>query len=267
MRLAKSSSIATSIALSTVLLAACGGAGGSDTATTTETPTTPSPSGTPTPSPTPTPPGGPVPTPTPGVTVTPTPTSPPTVGVVAGRFSRIPTSDRRFAGEYFGGYYPGCVRDLNSGLTWQLKVFSGTNYDSLVARQTYIPPAYPYGPESYGYATQSQIDDLNNVKLLQQRANYDDGGNNCGFTNWRLPTESELLTLRKPGTTNQVVDETLFTQNLGAIYWTSTNVSPPSYDARGANLAKVVDFRGLDSGFALFQDGRWNSHNLMFVRN
>ena len=202
MKLSKSIYTASSIALATLLLAACGGGGSSDTASTTETPTptgtptpsgTPSPSGTPTPSPTPTPPGGPVPTPAPTPGIAPTPTSCTPGPIAAGQpFSRVfKGCNTSNVATYYETYE--CIRENSTGLIWQgHSAHTGvpnthsnnmlTNYDSTAQLQknaglVWVAP------------TQAEIDAPTNT------IGYKNGVNAfrlCGFSDWRLPSIFEL---------------------------------------------------------------------------
>jgi hypothetical protein len=233
MKLAKSSSIATSIVLTTVLLVACGGGVGSDTATTTETPTptpaSPSPSGTPTPSPTPTPPGGSVPTPSPTPGITPTPTSCTPGPIAAGQpFSRV------FKGcnaSNVATYYETheCIRENSTGLIWQgHSAHTGlpnthsnnmlTNYDSTTQLQknaglVWIAP------------TQAEIDAQTNT------IGYKNGVNAfrlCGFSDWRLPNIYELYqAMNYEFVTYPTLNfsDIFPNSSLSGVYWSSTAFS------------------------------------------
>jgi Protein of unknown function (DUF1566) len=180
------------------LVVACGGGSGTATTDTTATAgTTPSP--TPTPAPTP--------------SATPTPTPAPT-----------PTSVYRLVGSYDKTE---CVFDISTGLTWEGKPTGGfrafsnsyTNYDDATKLQ------------KYSYATQmTTAPKLSDINASTNTIGYVNAINKmglCGYTNWRMPTLNELLTLNISGSAD--IKESLsqeildwFPNTFRTWLWTST---------------------------------------------
>lgn len=126
---------------------------------------------------------------------------------------------------YYSSYYYSkeeCVKDTNSGLTWEGKPTSGlraydktyTNYDT----NSLVPAA--------------QINASTNALAYQKYLNFT---NHCGYNDWRLPTVEELKTLANeiaPGGT--VPDPTWFPNTKADVYWTAT-----SNDAAGLTAWEV----------------------------
>ena len=185
----------SAVVLSLMLLA-CGGGG--DAASSAETP-----------SPTPTPAGTPAPTPTPTPTPAPAPAPAPLTG-----YGLITNP----AG---GDYGNQCAIDHATGLIWEGKNPNPahpqgtgrtyTNFDNTVTPQVrYSTPTCPAcsreptngeilaGSNSIGYSKVMRYPGL------------------CGFTDWRLPTAAELLTLGKISTKLSGFPETV-----SNTYWSS----------------------------------------------
>ena len=119
------------------------------------------------------------------------------------------------------GNYPitDCVKDNSTGLTWEGKPTGGfrassnyyTNYDSTTALQncsgsTCVAP------------TQSQIDAATNSIGYKNAVN---ASALCGYTDWRLPTLTELQSLVLTGVGSPTIDTTWF-PNTQPWYMTST---------------------------------------------
>ncbi len=150
-----------------------------------------------------------------------------------------------------------CVKDDTTGLIWEGKPTSGfrastntyTNYDSTTALQYWngysdVPPVT---------LTQSQIDAATNSIGYKNAVN---ASALCGYTNWRLPTKTELLGLVS-GSTYPTIDTTWF-PNTDYWYWTSTPYEGYAEDAWGVHFVN-----GIPDGSGL----RASSGNLRLVRS
>lgn len=132
------------------------------------------------------------------------------------RYSRVADS----AGGQFA--ITECVLDTQTGLTWEGKTASGlrsyqqgyTHFDSTESNQNfngneYVPP------------TQEQIlAPSNSIGYV----NYVNSTGLCGYTDWRLPTDAELLalidnTVPYPGPS---INATWFPNTTQGIYWSSS---------------------------------------------
>ena len=131
-------------------------------------------------------------------------------------YNPIPSSTR------FGtvGSYPvtDCVKDNSTGLTWEGKTTSGlrvgtrgvTNYDSTTELQISGSAVAP---------TQTQIEDVGNSIGYRNAVN---ASGLCGYSDWRLPSLSELQGLVVLGT-NPSIDHTWFPNTVQyGKYWTSS---------------------------------------------
>jgi Protein of unknown function (DUF1566) len=203
----------TAFAATAALVVACGGG---DATAPTETPApTPTPAGTPAPTPTPTP--TPAPTPTP----TPTPTS---------GFGFVPNGSG-------GNYGLNCVKDYSTGLTWEGKspnpsalTYAGrefTNYDSTASLQI------PNRSTGSGFAPTTA-----DINAITNTVGYKNAVNSialCGFSDWRLPTKEELLTLVDTSLPSDIgtarINATWFPYTSPLLYWTSAPSTSRSYQA------------------------------------
>jgi hypothetical protein len=122
----------------------------------------------------------------------------------------------------FAAMAGGCVRDLVTGLMWEVKTADGglrdaattyTNYDSTTAAQI----------RGTGWAwlspTQAQVDAPTNGVGFRDAVNAQ---GLCGYRDWRIPTANELqgiVDYSGAGT-----DVAWFPNTSGALYWTSTSI-------------------------------------------
>lgn len=91
-----------------------------------------------------------------------------------------------------------CVFDTTTGLTWEGKPASGfranintfTNYDNTTTLQKRIPGA----PDTFAMPTLSEVNAATNSIGYVAAVN---AAALCGYTNWRMPTKAELLTINK----------------------------------------------------------------------
>jgi hypothetical protein len=135
------------------------------------------------------------------------------------------------------GSYPttDCVKSNATGLVWEGKPASGlragtalfTHYDSITVAQV-------AQNGSYVVATQAQLDAASNSAAYVKAVN---ASSLCGYTDWRLPTSTDLKTLVqvKPTTTSATIDSDWFPNTPAYLYWTASAYSDAKY-------AWVVDF-------------------------
>jgi Protein of unknown function (DUF1566) len=221
----------STITLTIALLAACSGGGG---ATAPDETPTPIPDGTPTPAPILDPTGTPAPTPSP------TPTPEPTTG-----YGFVPNSSG-------GNYGYNCIKDYATGLIWEGKEpansslrFYGrryTNFDNVnefqkisVGGATYIKP------------TQAEVDAPTNSVGYKNAVN---ATALCGFTDWRIPTSTEIESL-KTGfrSVSPSINTTWFPHTTNAFYITSTSEGASMLLTGGVlNLQSYRSLFSADSG-------------------
>ena len=117
-----------------------------------------------------------------------------------------------------------CVKDDATGLIWEGKTAGGsradtnyfTNFDSTSSPQKWGGPGLIYiNP------TQADIDAGNNsiayIKTINSTAL-------CGFTDWRLPTNNELLAILDSNNSSPAINRTWFPNTSPhSLYWTSTS--------------------------------------------
>ena len=145
-----------------------------------------------------------------------------------------------------GGFYAKteCVKDNLTGLVWEGKTASG----SRLGTSTYInvdsttsPQLPSFAGAGYVNPTQVQIDAPTNSIGYKNSVNT---SALCGFTDWRLPTQNELLGIVDTSqASGPKINSTWFPNTRPIFYWSSSPY------VNSANLAGVVDF----------YDGRVNS--------
>lgn len=107
----------------------------------------------------------------------------------------------------------GCTRDNVTGLMWQVVQIEGNFswYDSN------SPDGNPGRPNGGACAYPGNCDTEKYVQVVNDLKKF------CGFTDWRLPTRNELLSIVDYGRTNPPVDPEYFPGTPVAEFWT---VSP-----------------------------------------
>jgi len=122
----------------------------------------------------------------------------------------------------FAAVAGGCVRDLVTGLMWEVKTADGglrdaaatyTNYDSTSAAQIRGTGWEWLSP------TQAQIDAPSNGVGFRDAVN---ARGLCGYRDWRIPTAAELQGLVDYGGSG--IDPTWFPNTPSILYWTSTSI-------------------------------------------
>ncbi len=143
-----------------------------------------------------------------------------------------------------------CVKDNSTGLTWEGKTADGglrdfakkyTNFDSTTLAQ--------YGPNGHKPPTQAEIDAASNTIGYKNAVN---ATALCGYGDWRLPNNSELIRLELFGKPfgSASIDSDWFPNTQNFYYWTS-EPSPSSHTAVGHALTfgNNADFLGVSVEF------------------
>lgn len=142
-------------------------------------------------------------------------------------FERLDASGAKYTGSGDFAQAPwSCVRDLNSGLIWEVKT-AGTGPRSSTNTYTwYAPDNESDGELDYrgtpngGRCTGSDCDISAYVK-------YANEAGLCGIKEWRLPTKDEFATIsdpRKP-LKRPTIDVAYFPETQPAEYWTANDYS------------------------------------------
>ena len=111
-----------------------------------------------------------------------------------------------------------CTQDNKTGLMWEVKTTDGGLRDMNKTYTNYTPD---YDPSKlYGAATNAAgfVLDVNSQSL-------------CGASDWRLPTEDELLGIVKLGVSSPTIDTTYFPNTQSSYFWSSSPIAVNSYDA------------------------------------
>lgn len=137
-----------------------------------------------------------------------------------------------------------CVRDNATGYIWQGQTPAGsglrandqkkTNYDSTTALQKETIGVGVSAP------TQAEVDALSNSIGFKNAVN---ASALCGRSTWEVPSQAQLRTLVKSGS-SPAIDATWFPNLSSGKYWTSTS-SATVTNARLVNFADGSDWTGL----------------------
>jgi hypothetical protein len=125
-----------------------------------------------------------------------------------------------------------CTKDLSNGLMWELKTTANvndllTNYDSAAFganQKTICSDWFFCMTKTISSATQAEIDATTNsvgYATVKNTANF------CGFSDWRWPTASELLTIKDSTVASgqPYINAAWFPNTTGADYISSTPLS------------------------------------------
>jgi len=139
-----------------------------------------------------------------------------------------------------------CVKDQYTGLTWEVKLPSGSNnfqdtdYTYTWLNTTGVNDGGFAGANSdigcdiqgSGCNTEAYVNDINSMNL-------------CGASNWRLPTVTELMSIVNNGQTSPAIDINYFPHTqINNSYWTST----PQSNLNSASWTWNVNF---DTGMTI----------------
>jgi len=111
-----------------------------------------------------------------------------------------------------------CNRDNVTGLVWEIKTKSGLR--SMNNTYTWYNPddkvnGGKSGMENGGKCEGSECDTHDYIQVINDKGL-------CGFTDWRLPTKRELLSIVDNGGYKPAADERFFPNTLALHYWTSS---------------------------------------------
>lgn len=151
-----------------------------------------------------------------------------------------------------------CVRDNVTGLTWEVKTTNGGLQDTGNTYSWYSqdssnngegPTGFYAGTEDGGTCsggtgcdTEKYVAAINEMGL-------------CGWSDWRLPTQSELVSIAHYGSTNLGIDTDYFPNSSSGAYWSSS--------VAGLGSAFEVYF---NYGSRLASNGKGNANKVRLVR-
>ena len=141
-----------------------------------------------------------------------------------------------------------CVRDNHTGLVWEVKTTDGGIHNE--------SNTYRWGGKT-ALLTGTFGTRYNDWDTLVDGSNA--GSGLCGFTDWRVPSREELLSIVNYNQAWPVIDTAYFSNTVGGNYWSASPVAGDS------GLAWGVDF---DNGYVTFKyRSRYNvSYRVRLVR-
>lgn len=131
-----------------------------------------------------------------------------------------------------------CVRDNVSGLTWESKTadvgMRGVMhryfwYDSNGGRNG-GEPGYTGTTDSCGNSLGGLLCNTQNYSATVNASNY------CGASDWRLPTQMELLSLVNSGGLNPSIDTAFFQNTSNTPYWSGSTYAMNPLNAWGVHF-------------------------------
>jgi hypothetical protein len=142
-----------------------------------------------------------------------------------------------------------CVRDNVTGLIWESKTDKGGLHDGDNTYSLYNPDFTTNGGfagrPNLGSCTGSKCDTYAYVNAVNAQAL-------CGFTDWRLPTRKELLSLVDRGIPypGPTIDSNYFPNTRKTWFWSSTAYASTFYEAWTVSFyaGNGYDAGGKDSG-------------------
>lgn len=149
-----------------------------------------------------------------------------------------------------------CVRDNVTGLTWEAKDTSYDLHHHSSKYTWYDGQTGVQGVKSCSFGECNCYLDGNkcNTYLFVQQVNqfvntFNDTRGRCNYTDWRLPTVQELMTLIDPSQPGSAIDGDYFPY-VHEFWWTGTHQLPP-------NPTTPVDKRW----YVYFRYGTWNTEH------
>jgi len=140
-----------------------------------------------------------------------------------------------------------CVRDNHTGLVWEVKTpaGSGSIHDT--------DKTYRWGGKTERLTAALGIS-YGDWNVLVDGSNA--GAGLCGFTDWRVPTVMQLLSIANRGVFNPAIDSSFFPNSGLGYYWSSSPYASNSFYAWG------VYFGNGDDGY----NGRYGYYQVRLVR-
>jgi hypothetical protein len=146
-----------------------------------------------------------------------------------------------------------CVKDNVTGLTWEIKTTDGGLHDVNNRYSWYEPDNSKNGgnagTQNGGSCKGSDCDTNAYVKAVNA-VGY------CGYKDWRMPTDQELISIVDFSRVNPAIDTTYFPNTQSNWFWSSSPLADYSY------LAWFVDFFNGGSG----NDFKDYDYNVRLVR-
>ncbi len=146
-------------------------------------------------------------------------------------FTKIANNGSTLAAGAALGSNPGdwaCTRDNVTGLTWEVKV----NDNTQLRHQGHIYTWYNTDGTTNGGNAGSTGSNTCNATLPSSLCNTQafvtavNAAALCTYTDWRLPTRHELLTLVHAGTSNPSIDPTYFSNTNASLFWSASSYVP-----------------------------------------
>ena len=129
-----------------------------------------------------------------------------------------------------------CVKDNHTGLVWEVKTNDGSIHDK---DNTYKWGGITaIGRDHASTEKGTYYDDWNTLVNGANQNNYGATTGLCGFTDWRVPSYDELVTIINHGKINPAIDGDYFPNTSSNWFWSS---SPYAYNSDGA---WIVHFSG-----------------------
>ena len=138
-----------------------------------------------------------------------------------------------------------CVRDNVTGLVWEGKTDDGTIHDKDNTYRWGGKTALGTGYGTYYSDWNTLVDGSNSERL-------------CGYSDWRVPTRSELQGLIHYGRSYPAIDTDYFANTPASLFWSA---SPYAYSSYNASYVYFGD------GYAGSYYGRSSSNNVRLVRS
>jgi hypothetical protein len=153
----------------------------------------------------------------------------------------------------------GCVHDGVTGLTWEVKTTDGGLHDWTWTYSWYnSDPAVnggDPGTPSGGSCNATVAAGCDTEKFV----NAVNAAGWCGYTDWRMPTVDELISIVKYGTTNPAIPVAWFPNTQSNLFWSGSPIALGSLVARlvsFSNGSDNIDYKSSSSFVRLVRGGR-----------
>ena len=146
-----------------------------------------------------------------------------------------------------------CVKDNHTGLVWEVKTNDNSIHDK---DNTYKWGGITAIGRDHASKEGTYYDDWNPLVNGANQNSYGGATGLCGFTDWRVPSYDELVTIINNGKVNPAIDEDYFPNTPSSYFWSS------SPDAINSSYAWIVYFyNGSDNSYY-----RHNTYRVRLVR-